>query len=83
MRIYLQTPPQQDDSIRFCQILLQQDLLGGWTLVRESGRQGGAGRIRRQHFDDRGEAVDALTAARDQQVQRGYRMVFAEGVPAR
>lgn len=82
MRIYLQTLPQQGATIRFCQILLQQDLLGGWSLVRESGHQGGSGRVRRQHFDDRGEAVDALIAARDLQLRRGYRVVFTEGVTA-
>ena len=83
MRIYMQTPPQEDDSLRFCQLLLQQDLLGGWTLVREMGRQGAAGRIRREHFDDRSEAIDALMALREQQVRRGFRVVYAEGAPPR
>jgi len=82
VRIYMQTPPIPDTPLRFCHLLLQQDLLGGWTLVRESGRQGGSGRVRRDHFPNRDEAETALIKARDQQAQRGFRVVFAEGVAA-
>lgn len=80
MRIYMQTLPTTEAPLRFCHLLLQQDLLGGWTLVRESGRQGGSGRVRRDHFATREEAEAALILARDQHVQRGYRVVFAEGI---
>ena len=83
----MQTLPTADTPLRFCHLLLQQDLLGGWTLVRESGRQGGSGRVRREHFETRDQAeaaliVAALIVARDQHGRRGYRVVFAEGVTA-
>ncbi|HEY5790392.1 MAG TPA: hypothetical protein VIX81_07195 [Gammaproteobacteria bacterium] len=75
----MQTPPVADQPLRFCHLLLQQDLLGGWTLVRESGQQGGPGRVRRQHFASRTDAEEALISERDQQSRRGFRTVFAEG----
>ncbi len=78
----MQTLPSPDAPLRFCHLLLQQDLLGGWTLVRESGRQGGSGRVRRDHFDTRDLAEAALIKERDQHGRRGYRVVFAEGVTA-
>ncbi len=79
LRIYLQTPPSEGGTIRFCQLFLQPDLLGGWTVVRESGQQGGAGRIRRDHFAQINDAEAALMQERDRLLQRGYRIVFAQG----
>jgi len=82
MRIYMQTMPSAEEPLRFCHLLLQQDLLGGWTLVREAGRQGGGGRVRRDHYPTRDAAEEALVKAREQHARRGYRVVFAEGVGA-
>ena len=79
MRIYLQTPPMEDRPPRFYHLLLEEDLLEGWMLVRESGYQGSPGRVRRDHFASREQAVDALMHARDAQLKRGYRIVFAQG----
>ena len=36
----MQTQPAGSDAPRYYQIVLQQDLLGGWTLFREWGQQG-------------------------------------------
>ena len=79
MRIYMQTPIIPAEPLRFCHLLLQQDLISGWTLVRESGQQGSAGRIRRQHFPTREAAEEALIQEREQQRKRGFMVVFAEG----
>jgi len=79
MRIYMQMPPMEDKPPRFYHLLLQEDLLEGWTLVRESGYQGSPGRVRRDHFDSREQALEALTQVRDAQIKRGYRVVFAQG----
>ena len=53
MRIYMQQPPQKDIAPRYVQLMLEQDLLGGWTLYRESGNQGGRVTLRRQVFIER------------------------------
>jgi len=79
MRIYMQTPPLEDRPPRFFHLHLQEDLLEGWTLVKESGYQGSPGRVSREHFSARDAAVQALMRARDAQVKRGYRVVFAQG----
>lgn len=83
MRIYLQTLPSADGGMpRYYQLILQQDLLGGWTVMREWGQQGASGRVKRDHFATRDEAESALLAARDAQVEKGYRVVFVQGEKA-
>jgi len=82
MRIYLQTPPTPDRQPRYFHLFLQEDLLGGWTLVKESGQQGSSGRITKLHFEDREQAEQALTRTRDAQLKRGYRVVFVKGEQA-
>ncbi len=79
MRIYMQKSAEQDSAPRFYHVLIQQDLLGGWTLVTEWGYQGAAGRVKKQHYLARDEAERALLALRDAQIERGYRVVFLQG----
>ena len=80
MRIYMQTQYFPDEPIRFYHLHLQPDLLGGWALVREVGLQGGRGRITKEYFEQREEAEERLIQRRDAQLNRGYRVVFREGV---
>ncbi len=79
MRLYLQTPPAAAEPPRYVQITLEQDLLGGWTLYRESGVQGGKATLRREQFLQREGAVAALEKARDAQLKRGFRVMFTQG----
>jgi predicted DNA-binding WGR domain protein len=79
MRIYLQTPCSPERPPRFYHLFLQEDLLGGWSLVKEWGFQGASGRMQREHFESRDEALQALLNSRDQQLQRGYRVMFFQG----
>ena len=79
MRIYLQTPPESNDPPRFYQIWLQKDMVGGWTLVTESGQQGYSGRVRRKHYDSWEEAEKAVQNCRNRQINRGYTVVFVQG----
>ena len=79
MRIYLQMPASGEQPPRYYQLLLQEDLLGGWTLIRETGRQDAAGRIKREYFATQEAAELALAKVRDSQLARGYRVVFVEG----
>ena len=82
MRIYMQTPPQADGNPRYYHLFLQEDLIDGWTLVKENGLQGSSGRVTKIHFKDREEALTALIKARDAQVKRGYHVVFVKGEQA-
>ncbi len=79
MRIYMQIAPGNDKPPGFCHLILQPDLLGGWSLIREWGKQGAAGRIRREHHDHWDQALVALTRARDDRLRSGYRVVFVQG----
>lgn len=80
MRIYMQLPSIEGKPPRFYQMLLQPDLLGGWSLVRESGIQGGKGRVKKEHFEEHDEAVEAFMNGRAAQASKGYRVVFMEGL---
>lgn len=79
MRIYMQTPPAGDKPPRFYHLHLQEDLLEGWTLVKESGYQGSAGKVSREYYESHEQAMEALMKNRDRQINRGFRVVFAEG----
>jgi len=79
MRLYLQTMSASAEAPRYVQIVLEQDLLGGWTLYRESGTQGGRATMKREQYLERDEAIAAFEKTRDQQIKRGYRVMFSQG----
>jgi len=79
MRIFMQSLPGAPEPQRYFQLILQQDLLGGWTLIRESGQQGTRGTVRREQFLDLDAAQAALVKARDQQLKKGFKVMFSQG----
>jgi predicted DNA-binding WGR domain protein len=79
MRLLLQQRPEGREAPRFVQLMLQPDLLGGWTLLRESGLIGGRSQVRREQFPDQHSALEALQKARDQQLRRGFQLMYAQG----
>ena len=82
MRIYLQTLPTVDGNPRYYHLFLQEDLIDGWTLVKENGIQGSSGKVTKMHFNDHDQALAALIKARDSQIKRGYHVVFMRGEQA-
>ena len=82
MRLFLQQRPEGAEPPRFVQLMLQPDLLGGWTLVRETGQVGGRSQVRREQFLDRDSAFEALEKARDAQLKRGFQLMFSRGSDA-
>ena len=82
MRIYLQTPPNADGNPRYYHIFLQEDLIDGWTLVKENGIQGSSGKVTKTHYPDHDLALAGLIKARDSQIKRGYHVVFLRGEQA-
>jgi predicted DNA-binding WGR domain protein len=79
MRIFLQTKPESTEAPRYYQIVLQQDLLGGWTLTREWGLQGGRISVKRETYLERDDALAAFEQARDAQIKRGFKLMFSQG----
>lgn len=57
---------------RFYQMVVQRDLFGGASLIREWGRIGSAGQVRIDHHPDEGRAVDALAELVAAKRRRGY-----------
>lgn len=78
MRIYMQIPPSDAGAPKFYHLHLQEDLLDGWTLIREWGFQGAGGRVVRDHYPDRESAEAAMLNLRDVQLKKGYRVVFMQ-----
>ena len=81
MRVYMQHIAEEATP-RFYQLWLQEDLLSGWTLVREWGRTGTKGRVKKDHFESWQQAYDALQRVRDAQLARGFQIMFTSGVEA-
>ncbi len=82
MRIFLQQRPLAGEQPKFYQLSLQQDLLGGWVLLREWGQPGGRTSAKRELFLERQDALDALSKARDGQLKRGFQVMFQQGMEA-
>ena len=78
MRLYMQIPPEGDKAPRYYHLHIQEDLLEGWSLIREWGYQGASGRVKKEHFQDREAAEAALLTVRDEQIKRGYQVVFIQ-----
>lgn len=83
MRIFLQQKPAAGEPPRYFQLILQQDLLGGWTLTREAGQIGGKSQLKREVYLEQDQAVAAFEKARDGQIKRGFQITFAEGAKSR
>jgi len=79
MRIFLQQRPVAGEPPKFYQLSLEQDLLGGWVLLREWGQPGARTSAKREVFLDREDAISALSKARDSQLKRGFQVMFAQG----
>jgi len=82
MRLLLQQRPDGREAPRFVQIQLQPDLLGGWELLRETGKTGGRSTLRRSLFPDQATALLALEKERDAQLKKGFQLMFAQGADA-
>jgi hypothetical protein len=76
----MQSMPDAAEAPRYVQIVLEQDLLGGWTLYRESGIQGGKVTLKREVYLERDAAFAAFAKARDLQIKRGFKVMFSQGL---
>ena len=77
----MQSQPDDTKTNRYYQLILQEDLIEGWSLIAESGEQGRSGRQRRENFLTWDDALDKLLQLRDAQLQRGYRVMYVQGQP--
>jgi predicted DNA-binding WGR domain protein len=82
MRLLLQQKPASGEAPKYVQLMLQQDLLGGWTLLREAGQIGGKAQLKRELYLEQDAAIAAFEKARDAQVRKGFQVMFAQGANA-
>ncbi len=80
MRVLMQQPPQGQESPRYVSISLQQDLLGGWLLLRETGLIGGKSQLKRELFLETEPAYDAFEKARAAFLKKGFQVMFIQGI---
>ena len=79
MRVFMQTTPGVEGPPRFYELILQEDLLGGWSLIRQWGRTGTRGTHNKEHFTDQCAAQQALVEHRDRQLDKGFAIMFIHG----
>ena len=82
MRLLLQQRPAAGEIPKYVQLILQQDMLGGWSLLREAGQIGGKASLKREQFLEHDAALAAFERARDAQIKRGFQVMFAQGASA-
>jgi predicted DNA-binding WGR domain protein len=73
-QMFLRREDPSKNMRRFYLMVVQRDLFGGASLVREWGRIGSAGKLRIDHHPDEGRAVDALATLSTVKRKRGYRL---------
>ncbi|HIJ85223.1 MAG: WGR domain protein [Magnetococcales bacterium] len=82
MKAYLQKVNSQSGEVWFYSIQIQRDLLGEWQIIREWGRSGSSGTVRRQAFDDLDPAMENMDLLVEQLREKGYTVVMREGLTA-
>lgn len=80
MKAYLQRVNPQSGEVWFYSIQIQLDLLGEWQIIREWGRSGSSGTVRRQVFDDLDPAIKNMDLLVEQLRDKGYKVVMREGL---
>lgn len=71
-RVQLRRVDEARNMARFYVLAVQQDLFGGWWLVREHGRIGSPGRVMQHPFPSMDAAASALSKLWRQKVRKGY-----------
>jgi predicted DNA-binding WGR domain protein len=72
--IYLERHEPDSNLHRFYQLFVTPGLLGDWSLVREWGRVGSPGTVRKNWFDTEEEAISAGQKLRAVKQKKGYRL---------
>ncbi|MBF0282874.1 MAG: WGR domain-containing protein [Magnetococcales bacterium] len=80
MKAYLQRLNPETAAVWYYSMQLQRDLLGRWHLIKEWGRSGSPGTLRRTPYDTLDEATAAFSNLRQELTDRGYRVVMQEGL---
>lgn len=75
-RIYLEKHDPDQNMHRFYQILVTPGIFGDWSLVKEWGRAGSPGTVRKAWFETEEEAVDAGEKLSIAKQKKGYQAII-------
>ena len=70
--VYLERHDTNKNMHRFYQLFVVRGLLGDWSLVREWGRVGSSGQVRKDWFDSVEQAIAAGERLRKVKGKKGY-----------
>ena len=70
--IYLERHDHDKNMHRFYQLFIVPGVFGDWSLIKEWGRVGSPGTVRKEWFDDMEQAITAATTLLKQKRRRGY-----------
>ncbi len=77
-RIYLVHHDLDKNMHRFYQLFVTPGLFGDWSLVKEWGRVGSPGTVRKDWFDTEEQAVIARQKIVDSKQKKGYQTVLLQ-----
>ena len=72
IRIYLVKHDPEKNMHRFYQMFVTPGLFDDWSLVREWGRVGSSGTVRKAWFNTEAEAIIAGEKLREAKCKKGY-----------
>lgn len=81
-RIYLERHDPDKNLHRFYQMFVAPGVFGDWSLVREWGRVGSSGTVRKDWFDNEEEAREAGQKLQAIKEKKGYRSIFEASSPS-
>jgi predicted DNA-binding WGR domain protein len=75
--IHMERRELAHNRLRFYNIAITPTLFGGWALVREWGRIGQPGTVRKTWFETESAAIEAGEQVQRQKERRGYHLIAA------
>jgi predicted DNA-binding WGR domain protein len=78
--IYLERHDPDKNLHRFYQLFVTPGIFGDWSLVREWGRAGSPGTVRKDWFDSEEEAREAGEKLRVLKEKKGYQSILVGGI---
>lgn len=72
--IYMERRDTKHNMHRFYQIFVTPDLFDDWSLVKEWGRVGSPGTVRKERFDCEKAAAIAGQKIRNSKIKKGYQL---------
>lgn len=74
--IYLERHDPDKNLHRFYQMFVTPGIFGDWSLVREWGRVGSPGTVRKDWFDSQDEALSAEISLSNVKQKKGYQSIL-------